>query len=592
MKMPNGIWILACVISAWWGMSCTTSDPGESKQYISLRVHDSLTLYDTLIVVRCLPTGKPIDTLWNAPLPSPGLLERIEAPHSSGGDVILWIRGIRGAHLAYSMWFEYELGTGKARSHSLLPPDTLAPAVIWTGRDTVEVAFWDPQFPQPELFGSAACLDDRDLTAPVPAVEFEDFQRPSGEMWVSFHCKDAGGNVSTRIVPVKILKARDRKPPHLWGVSDSVRIWPAGIPYHDSVICADEFDGRLTISVEGSIDVQTLGMQSLRYRCVDSSGNEAYGRRFVNVVPGGDILPEITYWGMDTVPLITLDSFKEPGPVECRDEISDTLLPVAISKPTADTGAGYYRIEYRCVSEFGGATVAKRVLRVGLIGTALYPIAETMIDSKTPRNYGGNGFLPLSEGLNDDWRTIPLVRFDLRGADKGRLKSAKLRLHTFILGGIPRGGYQVPEILAWRVKSNWNEGTGDKYYHGGLFHEGGAIVYANYPRPDSIRLRSSDPALGTGLAGEFSSWIASDSIVPVVQKRYRISFFEPGDRVPISGKFTVVELNVTEYIKTSDPDSDNGLFLKATDSRDDLHINFATKELGDGRWAPRLLLEY
>jgi hypothetical protein len=61
--------------------------------------------------------------------------------------------------------------------------------------------------------------------------------------------------------------------------------------------------------------------------------------------------------------------------------------------------------------------------------------------------------------------------------------------------------------------------------------------------------------------------------------------------LPSPGELTVLEMDMTAYVKDTDPERDYGFYVQV--EGDDLHrIGFTTKELGDGTWAPRLLLEY
>lgn len=590
--------LIGCFL-AMSGISCRTSDSGDQKEIISLRVPDSLKAFNPVLITTHANVGSPpLDTLWNGPLPDPSRLARLESPLYKGGSLCLWIQGMRRGHMAYSVWVEYDGSTGKVTQSSILSPDTTPPAIFLSGPDTVRLETWYLGKPVAELLKYASCLDDRDSPAAAPVINTGPIPIRKGNIWfmAEFQCIDLGGNKSIIMQkPFIIQTLLDRVPPVMYGLDATDTVgWPYGLAYSDTAIrCEDDFDGPIPATLDAPSDIESPGLYHLRYSCTDSASNRTESDRWLAVtrdLSPTEPAPVIKLSGEDTVPLNSLASYLEPGAV-CREPGSGADLAIKSSVPIREKKDGYFRIEYSCAGKSYKRGMAIRVLNLGWSGIRVVARAETMIDTDQPLNYGSTGFLPL-RNRERDTSIYSLIRWPLSLSILGEPKSAKLRFSTYCAMSDPDEAFGRFTFRLFRLRSDWEEGRGDLYYYGGAFRNGGENLYRAFPRPDLAKTWSLDPSDKSGVANEFAPWLRPDSLDMVLEKTFEMRYHFLGGNPPEPGKLTDVELDISGYIRSGSAAIDSGFVVEVTTPFKGNAVYFATKELGNSAYPPLFIVEF
>lgn len=589
--------VLLLALAALIFLECRLSGSEEGQRFIEVTLPDSLKRFDPLAITM---TGQDYkELLWTGALTKTTL--KLRTMNFTGGDINIWITGMWKGRLAYHSNAFYTRATGISKLVSVLPPDTLAPTISWRGQDTVKIANWDPR-DRSRLFAQVSCEDDRDIVLPVATETIGRFEN-QGYGTVTYTCHDNSKNEANTVYrELRIVSYVDNKTPVL-----TLRGLPSisilrHVVYHDSgAICNDAREGVSEAGKYPDSIADTLGTQTIHYHCQDSSGNVSEAYREVTVLPNPEwFKPKLRLNGPDTIIATSSLGWIDPG-AKCYDGDGTEPLPytsdIPLSRGAAkhDTASGYYRWTYRCQNTQGVSDSAYRIIKVGLPGISIPAIADALIDSAKPDlNFGGTGALGLAPKESDRNLQFPIIRFDLSRVDKGRLKSAKLHLFTFLIG---KDSVTFPINMTFyilRMPAEWMEGTGDWYYHDGAFQNGGATWYEHYPRPALVNASSSNPVLRTGITGRSPPRLDFLPINQFPTRNPEITYFRgsTSTQVPIPENLTPVELDVTEYVLKADPKKDYGIYMQAYTLSADYAFGFASKELGNGSWAPRLMLEY
>lgn len=149
-------------------------------------------------------------------------------------------------------------------------------------------------------------------------------------------------------------------------LGDNPLAWEAGVPFVDpGATATDNEDGSLTVVVTGTVDVNSIGANTLNYNVTDSSGDAAVQvQRTVNVAD--TIAPVITLNGGDLA-LMQGDAFTDPGAVAI--DVFEGSVTVNVSGDAVDTGTlATYTILYDAADSTGNnATQLSRDVVVGAI---------------------------------------------------------------------------------------------------------------------------------------------------------------------------------------------------------------------------------
>jgi hypothetical protein len=147
----------------------------------------------------------------------------------------------------------------------------------------------------------------------------------------------------------------------------------------------------------------------------------------------------------------------------------------------------------------------------------------------------------------------------------------------------------------YRVKSDWVEGTGNWYYHRNAYQNAGENWLEHYPMSEWGKANSSDPAAETGIKGSNKALVRKANLNLVATLTHHLFFSGLNgilEQVPPPDNLTAVELDITDYVRSADPAADYGFVIKVFGVPAGRYMDFATRDLGDGSWAPRLMLEY
>jgi hypothetical protein len=304
------------------------------------------------------------------------------------------------------------------------------------------------------------------------------------------------------------------------------------------------------------------------------------------------VAPVIALAGPDTMLVVSAAGFVDPGGT-CHDEVDGDLPLVrqGISQPVS--GPGWYTAGYLCRDKSGNKTVKTRVLKVGLFGASLPVTADAQLDTLDTRvNNGAIAAISfLTQPVGHYFGTI---RFDLAKVDRAALKSAKLHFFAFLHGAPYSGGIGTYIFHVYALKSDWVEGTGNWWYFDGMYHNDGETWLQYYPTTDSVKARSTDPAVLSGVNGMSKQMVRDSALIPVATQKERLYFGPSGnpDQIPAPDHLTPVEIDITDFLKNPGSLSTYGFIVKVEGVTEASHMGFTTREAGDGSWATRLMLEY
>jgi hypothetical protein len=469
-------------------------------------------------------------------------------------------------------------------------PDSTNPILTLRGKDSMTVYEYEPY-----ADSGAQCEDDRDGERSVSVtgavnVSLRDLYS------LTFHCEDSAGNGSDVVRKVNVVRVPDASKPviTLRGTA-SIQI-PLGQPYTDSgASCLDDRDGNLPVTMQGIIDTGKADEYVLSFHCADSAGNSAdVLTRTVKVKADLDLVePIITLAGEDTIALISMAAFVDPGGT-CEDAKDGALTLTRTGITPLGTAPGYYQFGYSCQDAAGNVRTAARTLKVGLFGAYLESKADAQIDTLVDsRNMGGTG--PVCFVNEPGGNYFTLIRFDLAKVDKSGLKAAKLRFFAFGHGTPWPGTFADYTFRVYRLKSDWVEGTGNWFYYDGVYRNGGETWLQYYPMTDSGKAHSSNPILASGIQGLDRAIVRETNLTLIATRKLNLFFGAWNgnpNQVPPPENLTIVELDVTDYIRSTDPATDYGIVIKVDGVSAGRYMDFATRDLGNGSWAPRLMLEY
>jgi hypothetical protein len=426
-------------------------------------------------------------------------------------------------------------------------PDTVKPAITLRGPDSLDA--WEGR---PYVDSGATCQDERDGTLPV-AVAGEIDVHVRGIQLLRFHCADSAGNAAPeRLRKVNVIRVPDYLKPVIALIGSAALSIPKGFAYADSgATCQDDRDGNLPVGRSGGVDSSRPGAYALKFGCADSAGNAADTvTRMVTVRPSADsVKPLIALRGPDSIPVVALAYFDDPG-ANCIDD-KDGPIPAAFAGFDPPTGAadGIYRARYTCTDKAGNAAEAFRVVKAGLYAPNITVTQDVSIDTFfNSTNQGYTGMLAMSIPWDQYYS---LFKFDLSKVDKAGLKSAKIRFVTWARGYSLNwpGTAQDYSLKVWAVKRRWTEGTGNWFFFDGSWENGGQDWFNDYFLPAWAKNNSTNPALNTGVTGDDKDLVQSQNVsliaAQTVQVRYDATYAMSKSMAPPKD-LRVIEIDVTD----------------------------------------------
>jgi hypothetical protein len=256
--------------------------------------------------------------------------------------------------------------------------------------------------PEPYVEAGAMAEDDLDgdLTEGIVITGAVDTTTPD-TYTVTYAVSDSGGKetVVTRTVVV-----RDVTPPELMIIGIEEQTVECGAPYEDpGVIAEDACEGDLTetISVTGSVDTSTPGVNTLTYTVLDTAGNQASLSRTVTVQDTTP--PQLMLSGEADVTLACGAAYVEAGASALDACDGDVTEGINISGSVNTSSPGAYPVMYTVTDAAGNQAVATRTVTVedttppglNLVGSATITLAcgETFDDPGATTFDACDGFL-------------------------------------------------------------------------------------------------------------------------------------------------------------------------------------------------------
>jgi hypothetical protein len=137
------------------------------------------------------------------------------------------------------------------------------------------------------------------------------------------------------------------------------------------------------------------------------------------------------------------------------------------------------------------------------------------------------------------------------------------------------------------------EGTGNWFYHFGDWQNHGEGWFIDYFLPTWVLNNSSNPALKIGVKGADRDLVRRENLALIatqtINTRFDASYAATMSMAP-PRDLRVLEVDVTEYVRSADPSRDFGFMVTAEGAPD--RIGVLSREVNDGQYATRLMLSY
>jgi hypothetical protein len=366
-----------------------------------------------------------------------------------------------------------------------------------------------------------------------------------------------------------------------------------------SPVCRDDYGREIPVRTTGQVDTQSPGTYKLSFDCVDSLGRRsAVSIQNVKVVSKDSLDPVVIFPGKDTVRMFVGDKLRD-SVAWCLD-YSHRQLPITTTGRIDTSRIGIYRLKYSCTDKLGNSAERVRIVKIYRPSRDTYFLSaekETSIDvfdQTHNQNLGYNGYLVFSRPPQDKY--VTLLKFDLGQVKLDGLKAATLRFNSFGFGSNPWPDTAVPlTFYLYALKSGWIEGTGNFFYYDGKWRNSGEAIFSNYGIPESVKEKSVSDTLATGISNRDRSLVALENLTLIDSIPMNLTYSSKhGARVSIPPlrDLVVIDLDVTNYVLNSRPESDHGFVVKVGGSPSGEWLCFLTKEAGDGSYGPTLILEY
>ena len=188
-----------------------------------------------------------------------------------------------------------------------------------------------------------------------------------GTYILTYSATDRAGNTAgvTRTVKVvpKVTQNSDTTPPVITLRGDAQMSVNQGDSFTDPGATAyDDKDGRVNVTVSGSVDTSKVGTYTLTYSAQDSAGNRAEAKRTVKVLPKDTTPPVLTLRGNAEMTITQGDSFTDPGATAYDDK--DGKVNVTVSGSVDTSRVGTYTLTYSARDKAGNEAYATRKVKV------------------------------------------------------------------------------------------------------------------------------------------------------------------------------------------------------------------------------------
>lgn len=575
--------------------ACLGPEP-KANTYIAIKIDDTLSGYDTVKIVLLKPdsSGEMVEVAWNGPMPDRSSLDKIQVKAYSGGSVLIIITGTEGEELVYMRRIHYDGGSGIAKVDT---PDFTPPYIVFEGGDTTVMQR------KPYNDTGAVCKDDRDPHRKIKSLDKVD-TGTVGVYTLRYDCTDQAGNKAKTVSRAVTVTVWNFGVPEIKLVGRDTVYHTKNFAYVDSgATCTDAEDGALIPTVSGKVLIYSVGTYTLTYSCYDSNMNPAITKkvRTVIVAEAPDVTPStLTLKGPDSLDHPRGKPYVDSG-ATCVDQ-RDGNRPVTVTGEVHIQSTGRYVLTYSCQDLAGNKAAPKtRVVRVFAVVPEIPAAKEGHVDTSEAAPNASYGYTPFIRFAKfpgpDPW--VSVVQFSLDGLTLAGVSSASGVFRGFLWGQAPAtpDSFQVVFHIA-RIKEQWDEGNGNPYYHSGGWQGGGDSILANHPFRNEIKAGSTPISVISGMDKRFKHVVREGNLIPIgkdtVVIKARASQYSGGDPgvIPAGAELFTVEIDLLEYIRNTDSSNDFGLTIRTEGMPAGVWLGFATKELGDGSFRPKMYLEY
>jgi hypothetical protein len=199
--------------------------------------------------------------------------------------------------------------------------------------------------------------DDETITGWITVTGNVDVTK-LGTYTIAYNVQDQAGNAAAEIT--RTVQVVDTTPPVVTLNGDALEYVPLGGNFMDPWGTAlDNYDGDLTadITVTGSVYTEQLGRYTLIYSVTDSSGNEGYAVRTVEVIDADE--PVITLKGPVHMLHEVGEPFGDPGAIAMDNADGDISEEIVVTGVVDENRLGTYTLEYNVTDSAGNKAVTK-----------------------------------------------------------------------------------------------------------------------------------------------------------------------------------------------------------------------------------------
>lgn len=229
------------------------------------------------------------------------------ASDDKDGSVSVSVSGSLNLNQAGVYTFTYTATDSAGNSSSVIrtitvvaPDDTQAPTITLNGEKSISLELGESY---QEL--GAQAQDNVDGTVSV-AISGSVDESTHGDYTITYTAVDSAGNTGSITRKVTVLEAKDTSPPLLTLIGkEYIKLFLNEEYSEQGASALDDFDGAISATVFGEVDVKNTGVYIVTYTATDKAGNTASIERTVEVVIPREF---ITTWKTDNTQLFSTDA--------------------------------------------------------------------------------------------------------------------------------------------------------------------------------------------------------------------------------------------------------------------------------------------
>ena len=264
----------------------------------------------------------------------------------------------------YTIHYDVSDSSGNAaatQTRTIRVADDTSPVITLSGSTnmTIQVGstYTEPGY-------AATDQEDGDLTANVTVTGTVD-ATTTGTYTIHYDVSDSSGNAAA--TQTRTIRVTDTTLPVITlSGSANMTIQVSSTYTEPGYTATDNYDGDITgsVTVSGTVDVNTTGTYTIRYDVTDSSGNAAATQtRTIHVVD--DTPPAITLAGHTNMTIQVGSTYAEPGYMATDNYDGDITGSVTVTGTVGVNMIGTYTLHYDVADSSGNAAATQtRTVRV------------------------------------------------------------------------------------------------------------------------------------------------------------------------------------------------------------------------------------